>query len=108
MWRGQDKDCLTTPLMAQSMMARGPCGWHGGRQVSGLSISCVQHTSCPETVIAGTRRDYTTALRAAASRKNDALSFGVRFCVVKSTYTSPNRVPKPSPHSKLSIRLHWK
>ncbi len=35
--------------------------------------------------VGGLRRDapaYTTALRAATSRKNDALIFGVRFCVL--------------------------
>jgi hypothetical protein len=31
-----------------------------------------------------------------------------RFCVLKSTYTSPKRVSKPSVHSKLSIALHQK
>src|SRR4051794_2020471 len=36
---------------------------------------------------------YTTALRLAASRNQRALSFGMRFCVLKSTYTIPNRVP---------------
>src|SRR5262245_12945025 len=53
-------------------------------------------------------RRYTTALRLAASRNHAALSLGVRFCVLKSTYTSPNRSPYPLIHSKLSIVLHWK
>src|SRR6516162_7162271 len=48
---------------------------------------------------------YTTALRFAASQNHSALSFGVRFWVLKSTYTSPKRVPKPSVHSRLSIAL---
>ena len=39
------------------------------------------------------RAAYTTALRLAASRNQRALSFGIRFCVLKSTYTIPNRVP---------------
>jgi len=34
-------------------------------------------------------RDHATTLRLATSRKNDALIFGVRFCVLKSTYTVP-------------------
>ena len=37
------------------------------------------------------RPAYTTAFRDAASRNHVALSFGVRFCVLKSTWTSPNR-----------------
>ena len=35
-------------------------------------------------------------------RNHCALSFGVRFRVLKSTFTSPKRLPKPSIHSKLS------
>jgi hypothetical protein len=51
---------------------------------------------------------YTTALRLAASRNHEALIFGVRFCVLKSTYTMPKRLPYPAIHSKLSIMLQWK
>lgn len=36
---------------------------------------------------------YTTAFRRAASLYQAALSLGVRFCVSKSTYTIPKRVP---------------
>ncbi len=48
---------------------------------------------------------YTTVFRRAASRNHRALIFGVRFCVLKSTYTSPKRLPKPAVHSRLSIAL---
>src|SRR5688572_23592586 len=51
---------------------------------------------------------HITRLLVAASRNHAALSLGVRFCVLKSTYTSPKRLPNPAFHSKLSIVLHWK
>jgi len=51
-------------------------------------------------------RFYATALRVAASRNHAALSFGVRFWVLKSTCTRPKRSPYPLIHSKLSIALH--
>ena len=51
---------------------------------------------------------YITRLRVAVSRNHAALSLGVRFCVLKSTCTSPKRSPYPCVHSKLSIALHWK
>ena len=38
----------------------------------------------------------------------DALSFGIRSCVSKSTRYGPKRFSYPSIHSKLSIRLHRK
>jgi hypothetical protein len=40
-------------------------------------------------VIALTDACQATTLRLAVSRNNDALIFGVRFCVLKSTYTIP-------------------
>ena len=52
---------------------------------------------------------YATLFRVETSRKNDALVSGVRFCLLKSTDTSPKRFPvSPAFHSKLSITLHWK
>jgi len=51
---------------------------------------------------------YATTFCRAVSRKKKALDFGVRFCVLKSTCTSPKRFPKPEVHSKLSIVLQWK
>ena len=38
---------------------------------------------------------YITRLLVAASRNHAALILGVRFWVLKSTYTRPNRSPKP-------------
>ena len=42
---------------------------------------------------------YITRLFAIISLYNFALSFGVRFCVWKSTYVIPNRFSYPSAHS---------
>lgn len=50
---------------------------------------CVAHIL---PVISATR-SQTTLFLPAAARKNCALAFGVRFCVLKSTYTMPNRFP---------------
>ena len=36
---------------------------------------------------------YATAFRRAVSRKKAALCLGIRFWLVKSTYTSPKRLP---------------
>ena len=53
-------------------------------------------------------RDHTSALRLISSRYQSADNLGVRLPVAKSTWWTPNRLPYPSAHSKLSIRLHRK
>src|SRR5262249_20430701 len=95
-------------------------GWNGRRQ-HGLAddwVAIVEPSQATQDYIApakwrgdggvgvcarsrGRRADsrrYTTALRRAASRNHAALNLGVRFCVLKSTYTSPNRSPYPLIH----------
>ena len=59
-----------------------------------------------------TLRFYIKALRVASSRKNSALTFGVRFCVLKSTCASRRSAPTwlgarrpPQIYCVLSVRL---
>jgi hypothetical protein len=49
-----------------------------------------------------TRSSHPTSFCAITCLKKSGLSFGVRFCVVKSTKMIPNRFSYPSVHSKLS------
>jgi hypothetical protein len=60
-----------------------------------------------ERVVLERRDHYATALSVATSRKNSALSFGVRLSVFMSTRYSPNFGSTPNIHSTLSIVLQW-
>ena len=74
------------------------------RNLPNIDVTVVTFSSVTVRLRARARLLLTTALRFAASLNHLALSLGVRFCVLKSTCTSPKRVPKPSVHSRCPLQ----